>query len=128
MLELSKRVNEIEKFNNEIKAEEEAKKEIIKVNCSSKRVIGVFLFSILVSLPVVLSAEPATLKGLDKFYSALILLITGLPMLHSFRSGWTLSRHGIVTVTEDVFSFTVMQLLYSSVFYLTLLTTIVRWP
>lgn len=128
MLELSKRDSEIEQFNNEIEKEEKAKKEITKNSCSFKRIVGVFLFSMLVSLTVVLSAEPATLKGLDKFYSALMLLITGLPLLHSFRSGWTLSRHGIVTVTEDVFSFTIMQLFYCHVFCLTLLFTIARWP
>lgn len=128
MCELSKRDNELEQFNNEIKEEAEVKKEIMKVSCSYKRVIGVFLFGFIGSLPVVLSTEPSILKGLDKFYSALILLITGLPLFHSIRSGWTLSRHGIVTVTEDVFSFSIMQLFYAYVFSLTLLFTIVRWP
>ncbi|MBA6399742.1 hypothetical protein [Colwellia sp. BRX10-4] len=128
MCELSKRDHELEQFNNEIKEEAEVRKGIMKVSCSYKRVVGVFLFSFIGSLPVVLSTEPSILKGLDKFYSALILLMTGSPLLHSFRSGWTLSRHGIVTVTEDVFSFTIMQLFYGYVFSLILLLTIARWP
>ena len=128
MCELLKREHELEQFNNKIKEEVKVKKEIVKVSCSYRRVVGIFLFSFIGSLPVVLSTEPSMLKGLDKFYSALILLITGLPLLHSIRNGWTLSRHGIVTVTEDVFSFTIMQLFYGYVFSLTLLFTIVRWP
>jgi len=128
MCELSKRQHELEQSNHEIKEEAEVKKEIMTVSCSYKRVVGVFLFSFIGSLPVVLSTDPSTLKGLGKFYSALMLLMTGLPLLHSFRRGWTLSRHGIVTVTEDVFSFTIMQLFYGYIFSLILLFTISRWP
>jgi len=127
MFELSKRDNELEKYNNEIQEKENVKKEISKVSCSYKRVTGVFLFSFIVSLPSVLSADPSTLKDLDKFYSTVMLLITGLPLLHSFKNGWTLSRNGIVSVTKDVFSFTLMQLFYGYVFCLTLLFTLARW-
>jgi hypothetical protein len=127
MCELSKRDNELEQFNIETLEEAVVKKEIMKVSCSFKRVTGVLFFSFIVSIPVVLSAEPSTFKGLDRFYSTLILLMVGLPLLHSFRSGWTLSRSGIVTVTEDAFSFTIMQLFYGYVFCLTLLFTVARW-
>ena len=127
MLELSKRDNEIEQFNNEIKKEQKAKKEIIKITCSFNRVVSIILFSVLVNLPIVLSAEPATFKGSDKINSVILLLISGLPLLHSFISGWTLGRFGIITVTDDVFSFTVMQLFYSNIFCLTLFFAIVGW-
>lgn len=128
MLELSKKQDEIEQLDNEIQEKVEAKKEVLKIACSPKRVISVFLFSFIASLPVVLSAEPSTLTGSDKFYTALILLLMGLPLWHSFRNGWTISKHGIVTITKDVFSFTIMQLFYGYIFCLTLLFAIARWP
>lgn len=59
MFELSKRDKELEIFNSEIQEKEKIKKEISKLSCSSKRIVGVFLFSFIVSFPSVLSAAQA---------------------------------------------------------------------
>lgn len=96
--------------------------------CSLKRVITVLVFGLLGSIPVAAQAEPGKLSTEDFFYSVLILLMVGLPLLHSFLCSWTLSKHGIVTRQKDNFSFTLMQLLYSYLFSLVILLVIVRWP
>lgn len=121
------RDNKLKIINSEIEDKKANKKQIKKVSRSLRRVAGVFICSFIVSFPIVLAAKPYTLKDIDKLYSLLIMFIAGLPLLHSFINGWTISRHGVVNVIENEFSFTIVQLFYSFVFCLTLLFTIVRW-
>ena len=128
MAEFLKRENEFKHYNDAIEKEAEADKILQQISSSNKRIAGVFLFGLCVSLPLVLLNERSALSTINLFYSAVLLIMMGLPLLHSFRYGWTLARHDIVTVTDDVFSFTVMQLFYSSIFCLILLLTIVRRP
>ncbi|MEI8707008.1 MULTISPECIES: hypothetical protein [unclassified Pseudoalteromonas] len=128
MAEFLKRENELKHYNDAIEKEAEAKKILRMTSCSNKRIAGVFLFGLCISLPLLLFAELSILSTINQFYSVVLLLMVGLPLLHSFRYGWTLSKYGIVTVTDDVFSFTVMQFFYSCTFCSILLLTILRWP
>lgn len=128
LYELSKRSTELEKRSKESSEKLKQEEETRKISCSISRVTWVLSFGFYVSFPFVVSAEPSYLKGDDKFYVIMLLLMSGLPLLHSFYCGWTLAKHGIVTITDDKFSFTVMQLFYSYVFFITLLFAVARWP
>tara|TARA_Y100000782_G_scaffold95976_1_gene107592 strand:- start:61 stop:546 length:486 start_codon:yes stop_codon:yes gene_type:complete len=110
---------------NESQLATERSSQINITPCSLKRVTTVVVLGLLGSIPVVAQAEPSKLSPKGLFYSVIILLIMGLPLLHSFVSGWTISRHGIVTRQKDNLLFTVMQLFYSYICSLVILFAIV---
>jgi len=129
-LELSKRntSSKSEVCTNESQLVEERPSHINNTPCSFKRITTVIFLGFLGSIPVVAQAESSKLSSEGFFSSALMLIMMGPPLIHSFVSGWTLSRHGIVTRQKDNFTFTLMQLFYSYICSLTILFAIVRWP
>ena len=126
VLELSKR-DSLPGSNESLTAMENLSQRS-NIPCSFKRISSVIALGLLGSIPVVSLAEPSELSKEGFVWSVLIILMAGLPLLHSFLCSWTLSGYGIVTRQEDNFLFTLTQLFYSYVCSLVILFAIVRWP
>lgn len=95
---------------------------------SSTRILGILASAILGSSLVVISAEPSTISLVGIIVSASIATITGGALIHSFVCGWTLSKHGIITLQNDKLLFTVAQLFYSYLTCFITMLTIARLP
>ena len=94
VLELSKR--DSPSGSNESLVAMETSSQRRNTPCSFKRISTVIALGVLGSIPVVAQAEPSKLSKEGFVYSVLIILMSGLPLLHSFLCSWTISRHGIV--------------------------------
>lgn len=98
------------------------------VPSSGKRIFWILAPAILVSFVVVMCAESATISPGGIIVSVLMAATFGSALVHSFLCGWTLSRYGIITLKDDTFSFTILQLFYSYLTCFITLLTIVRLP
>lgn len=121
LAELNLRQDEVLALNQEQELQQRARDELRAMSCSPKRVAAILLAGLPVSLPIALSIGSPELSPSDERIFVIMLLLTGLPLLHSIVTGWTLSRTGVITLKTDKFSFTVSQLFYSYLFGLILL-------
>lgn len=121
LAELNLRQDELIALNQEQELQQRARDELRVLSRSPKRVATILLAGLPISLPTALSIDSPDLSPSDERIFVMMLLLTGLPLLHSIVTGWTFSRAGIVTLKTDKFSFTVSQLFYSYLFGLILL-------
>ena len=125
--ELSSRATELETYNQVMLSEIEKQEDTITKACSPFRIVCILGFGFIGSLHFALSSQFGKMGVFDKFLALLMMFMAGLPLLHSFLKGWTLSRHGVVTITEDAFSYSIMQLFYSYVLFYIISSTVVWW-
>ena len=86
--------------------------------CSFERVCWVLSAGIFGSLPIVYIIGDISLKGSDLFFLLLSIAMVGGALLHSIVYGWTISRMGVIKLSEEPVSFTIAQIFFS---YLTCL-------
>jgi hypothetical protein len=125
--ELSARDIELAAYHLKMSNQAQQNEEIVAKSCSPMRVLSISLLGFFVSLPFALTSNIGDMGTSDKFWSFVIVLMAGLPLLHSFIKGWTLSRHGVVTLANDVLSYTIMQSFYSFVVFYIITATALRW-
>ena len=125
--ELASRNTELEAHNLVLSIETQKREAVITKSCSPIRIIFILFIGFFASLYFALSSKFGQMEGGDKLLSLLIMLMAGLPLLHSFLKGWTLGLHGVVTLTNDAFSYSIMQLFYSFVFFYIISCTVVWW-
>lgn len=125
--ELASRNTALETHNIVFSIETQKREVAITKSCSPIRIIFILFIGFFGSLYFALSSKFEQMNGGDKLLPLLIMLMAGLPLLHSFLKGWTLGRHGVVTLTNDAFSYSIMQLFYSFVLFYIISSTVVWW-
>jgi hypothetical protein len=125
--ELSARDAELAAYHLKMSNQAHPNEKIVAKSCSLIRIFSISLIGFLVSLPFSLTSNIGDMSTSDKFWSFVIVLMAGLPLLHSFLKGWTLSRHGVATLANDVLSYTIMQSFYSFVVFYIITSTTLRW-
>lgn len=123
--ELSSRTTDLE-IKNQVALKEKQEETITQI-CSPFRVFCILVFGFIGSLYFALSSKFGQMEGVDKLLALFVMLMAGLPLLHSFLKGWTLGRHGVVTLTDDAFSYSIMQLFYSFVLFYIISSAFVWW-
>lgn len=94
--------------------------------CSWQRVTTIFLAGVLITWPIVMSMKTATSSDSNKQLLLILALLVGIPLMHSFIFGWTISRFGIVSLQTDKVGLTIMQLFYSFILGMTIWCAILR--
>jgi hypothetical protein len=117
----------LEAHNRELSIKSQKREAVTTKSCSPIRITFILLIGFFGSLYFALSSKFGQMDGEDKLLSLVIMLMAGLPLLHSFLKGLTLGRHGVVTLTNDAFTFSMMQLFYSFVLFYIISSTIVWW-
>lgn len=125
--ELSSRATELETYNQVVLIETQKQEGTTTKSCSPFRIVCILGVGFIGSLHFALSSQFGKMGGSDKFLALLMIFMAGLPLLHSFLKGWTLSRHGVVTITEDAFSYSIMQLFYSFVLFYIISSAVFWW-
>ena len=119
--ELALRQDELLEFERNLALQQQARAELRAKSCSPLRIVGLFAAGLPISLPLVLSAETKQSTASDQSMGWVLVVLVAVPLLHSILTGRTLGYRGIVSLTSNPFSFTLMQLFYSYILGLLLL-------
>lgn len=104
-------------------------KEIIDLNKSRSltRIVILLLVGFIISFSMTMGNQITPLKGgVDFLLSIVLISITGMPLILSIITGKTISRAGVINISDSYYHFSLMQLGWSVLFWISIIKTILR--